>query len=126
MGDAYIHSLKDVPQGNKAFPVRKALESLLIKEHMNWSHEETVEQIKENPYLQYFIVLSAFQEKAPFDASLMARFSKRLDAPIIHQVNEWIVEAQTQKRIQGIKVMMMLMEEGQRIRHLLPDNKEGK
>lgn len=95
--DAYIHSLKDVTQGNKAFSVRKALGSLIIKERMNWSDEETVEQIKENPYLQYFIGLSAFQEKAPFDASLMTHFRKRLDASIINQVNEWIVEAQMQE-----------------------------
>jgi len=92
--DVYIRSLKDVTQGNKAFSVRKALGSLIIKERMNWSDEETVEQIKENPYLQYFIGLSAFQEKAPFDASLMTHFRKRLDASIINQVNEWIVEAQ--------------------------------
>lgn len=95
--DVYIRSLKDTTQGNKAFSVRKALGSLYIKERMNWSDEETVEQITENPYLQYFIGLPAFQEKSPFDASLMTHFRKRLDSSIINQVNEWIVEAQAQK-----------------------------
>lgn len=95
--EAYIQSLKDTSQGNKAYSIRKALGTLIIKERMNWSDEETVEQIKENPYLQYFIGLSSFQEKAPFDASLIIHFRKRLDVSIIHQVNEWIVEAQSQQ-----------------------------
>src|SRR5690625_4304308 len=88
--DVYIRTLKNPTQGNKVFSVRKALGSLIIKERMNWSDEETVAQITENPYLQYFIgLLPKFQEKAPFDASLMTHFRKRLDASIINQVNEW-------------------------------------
>jgi len=75
-----------------------ALGSLLIKERMRLSDEETVEQIKENPYLQYFIGLSEFQQKAPFDSSLMTHFRKRFDASIINQVNEWMVETQMKEK----------------------------
>lgn len=96
--DIYIRSLKDTTQGNKALPARMALGSLLIKERMRLSDEETVEQIKENPYLQYFIGLSEFQQKAPFDSSLMTHFRKRFDASIINQVNEWMVEAQMKEK----------------------------
>ena len=96
--DIYIRSLKDTTQGNKALPARMALGSLLIKERMRLSDEETVEQIKENPYLQYFIGLSEFQQKAPFDSSLMTHFRKRFDASIINQVNEWMVEAQMNEK----------------------------
>jgi IS5 family transposase len=41
--------------GNDAYPVRMALGSLIIKERMKLTDEETVAQIRENPYLQYFI-----------------------------------------------------------------------
>jgi IS5 family transposase len=41
--DIYIRSLKDTTQGNKALPARMALGSLLIKERMRLSDEETVE-----------------------------------------------------------------------------------
>ncbi|WP_161485692.1 transposase [Gracilibacillus timonensis] len=82
--NAYLHYLKDVTQGNKALPVQKALGSLLIKERMNWSNEEAVEKIKENPYLQYFIGLSAFQEKVPFVSFLITHFCKQLDECIHH------------------------------------------
>jgi len=64
---------------------------------VNWSDEETVAQITENPHLQYFIGFPAIQEKAPFDASFTIHFRKRLDSSLINQVNEWIVEAQMQK-----------------------------
>jgi hypothetical protein len=37
-----------------------------------------VEQIKENPYLQFFIGLEAFEYSAPFDPSMMVYFRKRL------------------------------------------------
>jgi hypothetical protein len=41
--------------GAPALPFRMALGALIIKEKLGISDRETVEQIKENPYLQYFI-----------------------------------------------------------------------
>ncbi len=81
-------------QGSRAFSVRLALGALIIKERMGLSDVETVEQITENPYLQYFIGLPTFQDEKPFDSSSMTHFRKRLGSSIINQVNEWIVEAQ--------------------------------
>lgn len=92
--DEYIKSLGDPTQGSKAYSVRLALGALIIKERLKLSDEETVEQITENPYLQYFIGLSSFQEEAPFHASSMTHFRKRFGASMINQVNEWILEAQ--------------------------------
>jgi hypothetical protein len=91
----YIKSLGDLRQGNKAFSVRLALGALIIQERLNLSDEETVRQITENPYLQYFIGLPSFQDKAPFHPSSMTHFRKRLGHDIINRVNEWVAEAQT-------------------------------
>ena len=44
--------------GAPAKTFRMALGALIIKEKLGISDRETVEQIKENPYLQYFIGLS--------------------------------------------------------------------
>lgn len=41
--------------GAPAKSVRIALGALIIKEKLKLSDEETVEQIRENPYLQYFL-----------------------------------------------------------------------
>mgnify|MGYP000956538996 FL=1 len=41
--------------GRPAIPVRVALAALILKEKMKSSDEELVEQIRESPYLQYFL-----------------------------------------------------------------------
>jgi transposase, IS5 family len=43
-----------VQMGTPAKPFRMALGALIIKEKLGIIDRETVEQIKENPYLQYF------------------------------------------------------------------------
>ena len=40
--------------GNPALPFRVALGALLVQARLNLTDEETVEQIRENPYLQHF------------------------------------------------------------------------
>lgn len=95
--EKYLQALGDTRQGQKAYSVRLALGALIIKEHMGLSDEETVEQITENPYLQYFIGMSSFQEEAPFHPSSMTHFRKRFGADVINQVNAWVVEAEQAK-----------------------------
>jgi len=46
--------------GAPAKSFRMALGALIIKEKLGISDRETVEQIKENPYLQYFIGMSSY------------------------------------------------------------------
>ncbi|OUL22363.1 hypothetical protein BV372_30750 [Nostoc sp. T09] len=58
----------------KSFPM--VLEALIIKEKLGISDRETVEQIKENPYLQYFIGMSSYSNEAPFNASILIRLCK--------------------------------------------------
>ena len=43
--------------GNVAKPLRMALGSLPIQQQLHFSDEELVEEIRENPYFQYFIGL---------------------------------------------------------------------
>jgi hypothetical protein len=79
-------------QGAPAKPFRMALGALIIKEKLGTSDEETVEQIRENPYLQYFLGLSEYSDKAPFEASMMVHFRKRLNLEIVGKINERIVK----------------------------------
>ena len=79
-------------QGAPAKPFRMALGALIIKEKLGASDEETVEQIRENPYLQYFLGMSEYSDKAPFEASMMVHFRKRLNLEIVGRINERIVK----------------------------------
>ncbi len=76
--------------GNVAKPARMALGALIIKEKCGYSDEETVRQIQENPYLQYFIGLKEYTQEKPFDPSLMVHFRKRFGLESISAINEMI------------------------------------
>jgi hypothetical protein len=77
--------------GAPAKPFRMALGALIIKARLGLTDEELVEQIKENPYLQFFIGMEAFQYSAPFDPSMMVYFRKRLPEAVVNDCNERIV-----------------------------------
>ena len=64
-----------------------ALGSLIIQKKFQFSDRELVEQITENPYLQYFIGLPGYQDEPPFDPSTLVLFRKRLDADAIMEAN---------------------------------------
>jgi transposase, IS5 family len=70
--------------GAPAKPSRFAFGALLIQKILNTSDAETVAQITENPYLQYFIGITEFQTNPPFNPSLMSRFRNRIDAAAVH------------------------------------------
>jgi hypothetical protein len=71
---------------------RMALGALIIKEKLGISDRETVEQIRENPYLQYFIGHSSYSNELPFDPSLLVHFRQKISPNLINKVNERMVE----------------------------------
>lgn len=84
-------SLFSEEMGAPAKSFRMALSSLIIKEKLGISDVETVEQIKENPYLQYFLGLSSYSNEAPFDPSMLSRFRQRIDIDLVNKINESMV-----------------------------------
>ena len=68
----------------------------LIKVKCGFSDRETLEQIRENHYLQYLISLEEFKTEAPFDSSLMVHFRKRLGVDEIIDNNEMICKAKVE------------------------------
>ena len=77
--------------GAPAKSFRMALGALIIKKKQGISDRETVEQIRENPYLQYFIGQSTYSNKLLFDPSLLVHFRQRISANLINKVNEIMV-----------------------------------
>jgi transposase, IS5 family len=78
--------------GAPAKSFRMALGALIIKERLGTSDAETGEQIRENPYLPYFLGLSEYSDKAPFEASMLVHFRKRVNRELIGQINKAIVK----------------------------------
>ncbi len=78
--------------GAPAKSFRMALGALIIKEKLGISDRETVEQIKENPYLQYFIGMSSYSNETPFDASMLVHFRERISGELVNKVNQEMVK----------------------------------
>ena len=88
--DQYIRYFKSLKYGQKANSVRCALGTLIIQEKLGLTDEETVEQIVENPYLQYFLGFKEYKHDKPFDSSILTRFRKRLSKDVINEVSKMI------------------------------------
>jgi len=69
----------------------------LIKNMKRITDEEVVEELKENPYLQYLVGLEKYQSEAPFDASMMVHFRKRISVETLQEINEQIVKLQLER-----------------------------
>ena len=64
--------------GPKALPARTAFVALIIQVKLSLTDEETVETIAENPYMQYFIGLERYEQKSPFNSSMMTPFQEAI------------------------------------------------
>jgi len=95
--EKYAKNFKKSLKGQKAVSIRVALGALIIQERLGTDDRETLRQIMENPYLQYFLGLPEYQYRRPFHHSLMTNFRKRLSGEILDQVNEWIALEEARK-----------------------------
>jgi hypothetical protein len=84
-------------KGAPAISVRVALGALVIKERCGFTDEETVAQICENPYLQYFLGFEEYKSTPPFDPSMMVHFRKRINLEMLKEVNEYVIESHEKK-----------------------------
>lgn len=79
--------------GNPALSFRVAFGALLVQARLRLTDEETVEQVRENPYIQYFLGFEGYHsEERPFDPSMMVHFRKRLDAETLKALDLRIFE----------------------------------
>ncbi len=86
------HSSLDSTQGAPAKHARLVLGALIVQHLLTLSDEETIETIRENIYLQYFVGLPSFQTEAIFDPSLLVTIRRRLDLSIFQAFDAILVE----------------------------------
>jgi len=89
--NVYLKHVGTASTGRPALSPRIAIGSLIIKHICNLDDQETVDQISENMYMQYFLGYSSFQAEAPFDSSLFVEIRKRLGKDCINSINEQIL-----------------------------------
>jgi IS5 family transposase len=76
--------------GRPGLNPRILIGAVIIKHLLNLDDRETVAQITENMYLQYFLGYSSYIKEAPFDPSLFVDIRKRLGQELIAEMNERI------------------------------------
>jgi hypothetical protein len=86
----YAHHFNN--KGRPAKRFRVALGTLIVQETLKLTDRETAVQISENPCIQFFLGFPEFQNRIPFDASLLVYFRKRLNWENIAKINDLITK----------------------------------
>ena len=94
---AYYKSM-DATKGCSGKDARLVIGAVIIKHKLNLSDEETVLQIQENPYLQYFVGLSSYKDEAPFTPSLFVTIRKRMGASVFSLFEQTILDNIEEKK----------------------------
>ena len=76
--------------GRPAIPSRIAFGAIFIKEFCHLTDEDTVQQLQENSYMQYFVGLHEFCAEPLFDPSMMVHFRKRFPVEEVAKINEYV------------------------------------
>lgn len=79
-------------QGRPAKPARLVIGALIIKHKLNLSDEETVLQIQETHYLQFFCGFGEYVDAPPFVPSLFVEIRKRMGADVFAAFEQAIVD----------------------------------
>lgn len=77
-------------EGRPPISGRVILGAIIIKHMGNFTDRETVAQIAENPYMQYFLGYSSFVQQEPFSHSLFVEIRERLSMELLARINELI------------------------------------
>lgn len=99
----YLNHVGIAETGRPPLSPRLVLGSIMIKHLCNLDDRETVDQISENMYMQYFLGYSSFTPFAPFDPSLFVEFRKRLGINNLNAINEKIISIKTTLEFKGQK-----------------------
>ena len=98
LASGYYKSMS-ATQGRPGKDARLVIGAVIIKHKLSLSDEETVLQIQENPYLQYFVGLSLYKDELPFTASLFVEIRRRMGKNIFSSFEESILSSIESKRI---------------------------
>jgi hypothetical protein len=89
-------------RGRPAKNARLVIGAVIVKHKLNLSDEETVLQIQENPYLQYFVGLSRYQEEPAFAPSLYVEIRRRMGSEVFDAFEKAIL-AEIEKSRKKVK-----------------------
>ena len=78
--------------GRPCKDARLIIGAVIIKHKLNLSDEETVLQIQENPYLQFFTGFSTYRDEQPFAPSLFVEIRRRMGTDVFKSFEQIILD----------------------------------
>lgn len=87
--------------GRPSVDARVVIGAMIIKHKKSLSDEDTIDEIPENPYLQFFLGFKEFTHKRVFDPSLFVTLRKRMGYEVFEQMNQTFLSkvASSEQRI---------------------------
>jgi len=86
----YYDDLFPSKEGRPPISGRVILGAVIIKHLGDLTDRETVAQIQENMFMQYFLGYSSFTNEEPFSDTLFVEIRKRLSIDLLSKINEVI------------------------------------
>lgn len=87
-------------EGRPPISGRVVIGAVIIKHMLDLSDRETILQLQENVFLQYFLGYSSFTNEAPFVASLFVEIRERLSLDILSSISDIVVAHSFEKVIE--------------------------
>ena len=87
-------------EGRPPISGRVVIGAVIIKHILHLTDRETILQIQENVFMQYFLGYSSFTNDAPFSPSLFVEIRERLSLDVMNGINDIIVANSFEKSIE--------------------------
>ncbi len=97
LAESYYQGMR-ADRGRPLIDARRVIGAVIIKHKLCLSDVETVQQIQENPYLQYFVGLPGYQAAVPFAPSLLVEVRKRMGEAVFEGFHRSIIEAHERQK----------------------------
>ena len=97
----YMNAM-DKQMGRPGLSPRLVMGALIIKHAKKLDDRGTIEEIQENPYMQFFVGLKEFTTEPVFDPSLFVEIRKRIGKEMFDKLNEMIIETVSGKSDKSI------------------------
>lgn len=97
LAESYYQGMR-ADRGRPMKDARLVIGAVIIKHKLCLSDVETVQQIQENPYMQFFVGLAGYQPSPPFAPSLFVEIRKRMGEAVFEGFHRAIIEAHEGKK----------------------------
>ena len=94
----YAAKLRNQTSGADGKPARMVIGAMLVKHITRLSDSDTIDMIRENPYMQYLCGLSEFTDQPVFDSTLFVDLRKRISKDDLNKMTESLLKREQEMK----------------------------